>query len=304
MQRHGAAIVWSPLSNLLLYGKTLNVGLAAELGIRIALGSDWSPSGSRNLLGEMKIARAHAAVARARLRSADIVAMATCNAAQMLGWSGLLGSIESGKYADLVVVTGADAEPYDQLIDASEKLLRAVIIAGRVRLADPKLGLIAAADAETMTIDGIDKHLDVRDADADPLVEGLSLAAAVARLKDGLARLPEIEADLLNRAIVGDFNFRTSAARVWFLALEEDAEFLRRSWSAADRSLADMHGPPILRDVGIPGAAGLAAASPSPLSPIELDPLTIAGDANYKPALLAQQNLPQSIKDAIAAAFP
>src|SRR5438105_12784775 len=51
----GASIVWSPLSNLLLYGQTTNITAAAKAGIAIALGPDWSPSGSKNLLNELKI---------------------------------------------------------------------------------------------------------------------------------------------------------------------------------------------------------------------------------------------------------
>jgi hypothetical protein len=47
----------SPLSNLLLYGETADVAAAKATGVAIALGSDWSPSGSKNLLGELKTAR-------------------------------------------------------------------------------------------------------------------------------------------------------------------------------------------------------------------------------------------------------
>lgn len=54
--RHGDSIIWSPLSNLLLYGATARVDEARRAGVRIGLGSDWSPSGSKNLLGELKVA--------------------------------------------------------------------------------------------------------------------------------------------------------------------------------------------------------------------------------------------------------
>jgi cytosine/adenosine deaminase-related metal-dependent hydrolase len=48
---HGSAMIWSPLSNLLLYGGTARIDAAQAAGVAIGLGSDWSPSGSKNLLG-------------------------------------------------------------------------------------------------------------------------------------------------------------------------------------------------------------------------------------------------------------
>ena len=54
---HGASMIWSPLSNLLLYGGTAQVAAAKASGVRIGLGPDWSPTGSKNLLGELKAAK-------------------------------------------------------------------------------------------------------------------------------------------------------------------------------------------------------------------------------------------------------
>jgi 5-methylthioadenosine/S-adenosylhomocysteine deaminase len=49
-------IIWSPFSNLWLYRATTAVVAARDKGMRVCLGSDWSPSGSKNLLGELKVA--------------------------------------------------------------------------------------------------------------------------------------------------------------------------------------------------------------------------------------------------------
>ena len=57
MAQNKASMVWSPLSNLLLYGGTADVKSARAAGVPVALGSDWSPSGSKNLLNELKIAK-------------------------------------------------------------------------------------------------------------------------------------------------------------------------------------------------------------------------------------------------------
>ena len=51
-----AKLIWSPLSNLLLYGKTTDIISAKKNNVLICLGSDWSPTGSKNLLWELKVA--------------------------------------------------------------------------------------------------------------------------------------------------------------------------------------------------------------------------------------------------------
>ena len=50
-------LVWSPFSNLLLYNETTDIVTAKKLGVNIALGSDWTPTGSKSILEELKIAR-------------------------------------------------------------------------------------------------------------------------------------------------------------------------------------------------------------------------------------------------------
>jgi 5-methylthioadenosine/S-adenosylhomocysteine deaminase len=52
----GGSVIWSPFSNLWLYRDTTEVVAARDEGMRICLGADWSPSGSKNLLGELKVA--------------------------------------------------------------------------------------------------------------------------------------------------------------------------------------------------------------------------------------------------------
>ena len=79
----------------------------SEAGVRIGLGSDWSPSGSKNLLGELKVAWLYSQHMLDGLFSArDLVAMATRDAAAILKWHKALGTLEPGKRADLVVIDG------------------------------------------------------------------------------------------------------------------------------------------------------------------------------------------------------
>src|SRR5262249_8572853 len=57
MKANKGSMIWSPLSNLMLYGQTANISSAKQHDVPIALGSDWSPSGSKNLLHELKVAK-------------------------------------------------------------------------------------------------------------------------------------------------------------------------------------------------------------------------------------------------------
>jgi hypothetical protein len=125
----GGAMVWSPLSNYLLYGQTAEVAAATQTPdkLRIGLGADWSPSGSKNLLGELKVARLcsdeHAHLHGAPLLSnVELVALATRNAASILGWGGRAGSVTSGARADLIVLAGVSGDPYDALLRAREPI--------------------------------------------------------------------------------------------------------------------------------------------------------------------------------------
>ena len=70
------SLIWSPRSNVRLYGDTARVTVAARLGVRIALGTDWMPSGSMNLLRELRCADSStrttsAAILRRRAAVAD-----------------------------------------------------------------------------------------------------------------------------------------------------------------------------------------------------------------------------------------
>ncbi len=115
----GARLVWSPLSNLALYGQTTNIPAAVAAGITISIAPDWSPSGSANVLGELKVAdRVNRERFSNLLTDQELVAMVTSNPAKTVGMDDKIGSIATGLYADLVVVRGDVTQPYRALIDA------------------------------------------------------------------------------------------------------------------------------------------------------------------------------------------
>jgi cytosine/adenosine deaminase-related metal-dependent hydrolase len=182
----GAKIVWSPLSNLLLYGKTTDVPAAMDAGVLVSLGSDWAPSGSANLLGELKVAdRVNQKLWQGRITDEELVQMVTINPAITYGVDDELGSIEAGKSADLLVVTkrpGVSA--YRALIAARPQDVLLVTVAG-----DPLYGVPATLDAlgkagdyETIDACGTRRAIDVTVSAADVPGAGESLASVEQRL--------------------------------------------------------------------------------------------------------------------------
>ena len=86
----GGKLVWSPQSNLRLYGQTTPAAKALELGIPMGLGADWLPSGSQSLLAELSVARRTLARQGASGEAVDrkLVRMVTSEAAEIAGAGG------------------------------------------------------------------------------------------------------------------------------------------------------------------------------------------------------------------------
>jgi cytosine/adenosine deaminase-related metal-dependent hydrolase len=126
------SLVWSPFSNLWLYGATTDVRTAKRAGMRICLGADWSPSGSKSLLGELKVADLHirAQQLETEFPPQAICAMATSNPADALGWDGRLGRLKTGLHGDFLVLPDRGADPYTTLIRATEPDIQLVAING------------------------------------------------------------------------------------------------------------------------------------------------------------------------------
>jgi hypothetical protein len=123
--------IWSPLSNLLLYGATAKMDKAKQAGVMIGLGSDWSPSGSKNILWELKVAalwnRSHF---NDVFSPEELVRMVTSNAAKILKWDDKVGSIQDGMMADIIVTNQKHEDPYINLLLCTEEDINLVIISG------------------------------------------------------------------------------------------------------------------------------------------------------------------------------
>jgi hypothetical protein len=136
----GAHLVWSPVSNITLYGTTTDIPGALAAGVNVALAPDWTESGANDLLAEMKEARDWSDEQWGGLLTAELLAeMVTVNAAEALGMSDIRGSIQPGLRADLMVIPGDPAAPYDALLAADPQDVMLTVISGRPGYGDAAL---------------------------------------------------------------------------------------------------------------------------------------------------------------------
>jgi hypothetical protein len=165
LARHGASVVWSPVHDLTLYGKTLDIKAAHAAGVQLGIGPSWSLTGSKNLLWELKWARAVVNTSGAPLSERDLVAAATRGGADILGWSSLVGSLEAGKRADLLVLDGVSGDPYKRLVDAIEQDVKLVMVNGAACYGETDLMRQLGRGTEHRTITGRDRSFDLRSDD-------------------------------------------------------------------------------------------------------------------------------------------
>jgi hypothetical protein len=285
-------MVWSPLSNLLLYGQTTDVTAAKQAGVPIALGSDWSVSGSKGLLGELKAARlaSNAAPGGPVFSDKELVAMATRTPATILKWDQKLGSLQPGRYADLLVINGTSGDPYTTLVDARDSDIVLVVIAGTARYGSTIVmrALVEAAPLEDPGGAAAgDRLLNLQDATADPVVAGLTLAESTNRLTEALADLPNHPAPAAPAAVRAD----AAPGPRWQLALDEihptGAELRPRL------PLPGHHQPsgPLIQT---------AAAVPVALTALALDGLTATQDPAFSKTLTAEANLTDAYRASLA----
>ncbi|MCA8924236.1 MAG: amidohydrolase family protein [Planctomycetes bacterium] len=227
----GPKVVWSPASNLLLYGKTTNVADVLAADGLIALGTDWAPSGSKNLLWELKVAdQVNKQSSPPPFSDRGLVELVTVNPAKMLGWEADAGRIREGLVADLLILDAIDADPYRNLIQAREEHVQLVFVGGNPLYGDeaqlaelkvyegtPQYELLPeTAGSRPKAIDMLEDP-DVRSGD-------LSLAEVRARLEQAVSLDPEALAKIFNAGVQKTKTKVEYKARIAMLqALEAEA---------------------------------------------------------------------------------
>jgi 5-methylthioadenosine/S-adenosylhomocysteine deaminase len=285
----GGSVIWSPLSNLLLYHDTAKIRAAKEHGVPIALGSDWSPSGSKNLLGELKIARLYSTMQEGIFSDLELVRMATRTPAQILKWGHCLGSLEAGKIADILVVSGHSGDPYTHLLTRRESDIQLVVIDGVPRYGLRRWMLDLGRPGEQRLLNGRLRILHLGGAPDAELVS-LPLSVAQERLANALQNLPQLAQALAAPQAMAAAGLQPLHDRVaehgFQLVLDNDDDLLRPLT------------PLPAEDVGI---FPLAQPLEEIVQPMTLDELTVAeAPQKYFDQINTQLNLPEAIKTGLA----
>jgi hypothetical protein len=152
MVRDDTKLIWSPRSNISLYGETARAPVFFRLGGTIALGTDWTYSGSATMNREMSCAAfLDDSYYGNVFTDEDIWRMATINAAEATGTSARLGSLIRGKLADIAVYR-ADADVLHRaVIDATTDDVALVVRAGDVLFGED--AIVNALDTSCEAID-------------------------------------------------------------------------------------------------------------------------------------------------------
>ena len=171
MAAAGVGLIWSPRSNIELYGETADVGTAKAVQtedhkrITIALAPDWSPSGSDGVLQELKYAATWNGGQGKTFSNEELVQMVTTNPAKLAGLADKIGSIAPNMLADLVLIRhsapGSTGSAFDGIVQAGPADVRLVIVGGIALYGDTQLmsKLHPATSLESLSVCGTPKSL-------------------------------------------------------------------------------------------------------------------------------------------------
>ncbi len=137
MREDQAKVVWSPRSNVDLYGNTAQAVMLDMAGVAIALGTDWVPSGSMNMLRELRCADEwNQKYFDKHFTDADLWRMATIHGALAVGAGEVLGTLKKGYLADIAVYDGRTSKDFRAVLDAGVEDVALVLRGGRAMYGD------------------------------------------------------------------------------------------------------------------------------------------------------------------------
>ena len=155
-----AILVWSPRSNVDLYGNTAPIKMFANAGVPIALGTDWLPSGSMNMARELKCADdLNTTYFDKALTDRQLWQSVTMHAAFAVGAQKQLGQLRAGFLGDIAIFSAVEKEPYRAVIEANVDDTILVLRAGTPLYGDSVLVKnVGGSECETLTVCNVRKR--------------------------------------------------------------------------------------------------------------------------------------------------
>ena len=165
MAAEGTALIWSPRTNVSLYGDTARVTEYATLGVPIALGTDWLRSGSMNMLRELACAdQLNATYMNGYFTDEQLWLMATRDAAAAMAMDDALGTLAPGLVADIAIFDASELADHRAIIGAGPEDVVLVIRGGEAIYGDTPLVTALATGCESLgDVCGVDKQVCVAD---------------------------------------------------------------------------------------------------------------------------------------------
>jgi hypothetical protein len=156
----GTALIWSPRSNITLYGDTARVTTAARFGVEIALGTDWMPTGSMNMLRELRCAdELNTKYFGGYFTDKQLWEMATLNAAAVTATDDAIGMLAPGHVADIAIFASHGKPPYRSIIEAEPPDVALVMRGGKTLYGDDAAVAQLASDCDQLDVCGTSKRV-------------------------------------------------------------------------------------------------------------------------------------------------
>ena len=179
MAAEGTALIWSPRTNVSLYGDTARVTEYATLGVPIALGTDWLRSGSMNLLRELACAdQLNQTYMNGYFTDEQLWLMATRDAAAAMAMDDAIGTLAPGLVADIAIFDATERPDHRAILGAGPADVLLVLRGGEAIYGDTPLVSVLSTGCESLgDVCGADKQVCVADS-------GFSLAEILAAARN------------------------------------------------------------------------------------------------------------------------
>ena len=127
----GASVSWCGFSNKFMFNVTAKVRKLLKAGVNVTIGTDSSATGSANLLAELKYDRElYRSMYGEDLPAKQIFEMATRNAAEAFWMLDRTGTLDEGKWGDILVLKGAHDDPYENFVNAGMEDIELLVLEG------------------------------------------------------------------------------------------------------------------------------------------------------------------------------